>query len=105
MAGDRSREMRRLASDCLTSARQTFDPLVRISRLNMAQKWIILAELSEHDPWNDALRRRVTQAAIGRKLRDLYKTSPDVPHHMLTILMQLNSDQKVGCSKSASYTR
>jgi hypothetical protein len=34
----------------------------------MAQNWIDLAELSEHDPWNDALRRRAIQAAIGQKL-------------------------------------
>jgi hypothetical protein len=105
MAGDRSREMRRLASECLAAARQTSDPVIRISRLDMAQTWIDLAELSEHDPWNDALRRRAIQAAIGQKLRRLYGASPDLPHHMLTILMQLNSDQKVGCSKSASYTR
>jgi hypothetical protein len=93
MAGDRSREMRRLASECLASARQTPDPLVRISRLQMAQKWIDLAELSEHDPWNDTLRLRAVQAAIGQKLRNVYGTSPDLPHHMLTILLQLNSDQ------------
>jgi hypothetical protein len=85
--------MRRLAAECLALARQTSDPLARISRLDMAQKWIDLAELAEHDPWNGALRRRIVQAAIGHKLRDLYAISPDVPHHMLTILMQLNVDQ------------
>ena len=62
MASDRSREARRLASECLALARQTSDPLARTSRLDMAQKWIDVAELSEHDPWNDALRRRVIQA-------------------------------------------
>jgi precorrin-6x reductase len=92
MAGDRSQEMRRMASECLALARQTSDPLVRFSRLELAQKWIDLAELSEHDPWNDALRRRALQAAIGQKLKDLYEASPDLPHHMLTILMQLNAD-------------
>ena len=102
MAGDRSREMRRLASEYLASARQTTDPLVRISRLDMAQRWIDLAELSEHDPWNDALRQRVIQTAIGRKLRDLYKTSPDVPYHILTILMQLNADQPASLDEARS---
>jgi hypothetical protein len=62
MAGDGSLEMRRLASECLALARQSSDPLVRFSRLDMAQKWIDFAELSEHDPWNDALRRRAIQA-------------------------------------------
>jgi len=93
MASDRSREMRRLASECLASARQTPDPLARIARLDMAQKWIDLAERSEHDPWNGALRLRAIQAAIGQQLRSLYDISPDLPHPMLTILMQLNSDQ------------
>ena len=98
MAGDRSREMRRLASEYLASARQTTDPLVRISRLDMAQRWIDLAELSEHDPWNDndALRLRAIQAAIGQQLRNVYDTSPDLPHHMLTILMQLNDHSHRG---------
>jgi hypothetical protein len=93
MAGDRSQEMRRMASECVALARQTSDPLARFSRLELAQKWIDLAELSEHDAWNDALRHRAIQAAIGLKLRDLYEVSPDLPHHMLTILMQLNVDQ------------
>ena len=93
MAGNRSREMRRLASECRALARQTSDPLARISRLDMALKWIDLAELSKHDPWNDALRLRAIQAAIGQQLRNVYDISPDLPHHMLTILLQLNSDQ------------
>ena len=95
MASDRSREARRLASECLALARQTSDPLARTSRFDIAQKWIDLAELSEHDPWNDALRRRVIQAAIGQGLRKLYNASPDLPHHILTILMQLNADQPI----------
>jgi hypothetical protein len=102
MAGDRSREMRRLASECLASARQAPDPLVRISRLDMAQRWIDLAELSEHDPWNRALRLRAVQAAIGQQLRNLYDASPDLPHHMLTILMQLNVDQPASLEDARS---
>jgi hypothetical protein len=94
--------MRRLASECLALARQTSDPLVRISRLDMAQKWIDLAELSEHDPWNSAFRLRAVQAAIGQNLRDLYNASPDIPHHMLTILMQLNADQPASLEEARS---
>ena len=102
MASDRSREMRRLASECLASARQTPDPLVRISRLDMAQKWIDLAERSEHDPWNRALRLRAIQAVIGRQLRGLYDVSPDLPHHILTILMQLNSELQLNSDQPVS---
>jgi hypothetical protein len=60
----------------------------------MAQNWIDLAELSEHDPWNEALRLRVVQAAIGREVRNLYDVSGELPHHVLTILMQLNGEQR-----------
>src|SRR5712691_4496858 len=90
MAGDRSRELRRLASDCLTLARQTSDLGVRASLLEMAQKRIDLAELSEHDAWNEALRLRALQAAIGEKLRVQYELPRELPHCILTLLMQLN---------------
>jgi hypothetical protein len=33
--------------------------------------------------------------AIGQKLRDLYDASSDLPHHVLTILMQLNCGSTV----------
>ena len=90
MAGDRSRELRRLASECLTLARQTSDLGVRASLLEMAQKRIDLAELSEHDAWNEALRLRALQAAIGEKLRAQYELPRGLPHRILTFLMQLN---------------
>jgi hypothetical protein len=96
MAGDRSRERRRLASECLALARQTADSRGRISLLDMAQKWIDLAELSEHNVWNDALRLRAVQAAIGRGLRNQYHASPDLPHSMLALLMQLNTKRSNG---------
>src|SRR5579864_3620461 len=47
MAGDRSRERRRLTSEFLAFARLTSDWLARTYFLDMAQKWIDLAELSE----------------------------------------------------------
>ena len=90
MAGDRSRELRRLVPECLTLARQTSDLQVRASLLEMAQKRIDLAELSEHDAWNEALRLRALQAAIGENLRAQYELPPELPHCMLTLLMQLN---------------
>jgi len=66
MAGDRSRELRRLASECLTLGAADFGFGVRASLLEMAQKRIDLAELSEHDAWNEALRLRALQTAIAR---------------------------------------
>jgi hypothetical protein len=91
MAGDRSRELRRLAAECLILARQTSDLGVRASLLEMAQKRIDLAELSEHEAWNEVLRLRSLQAAIGEKLRVQYELPRELPHCMLTLLMQLNT--------------
>jgi hypothetical protein len=93
--------MRRLASECLALARQTPDPLVRISRLDMAQKWIDLAELSEHTRGTAPSACELFKRRSG-KLRDLYNASPDVPHHMLTILMQLNADQPASLEEARS---
>lgn len=90
MAGDRSRELRRLAAEWLTLARQTSDLPVRASLLEMAQKRIELAELSEHGTWNEVLRLRAIQAAIGEQLRVEYELSRELPHRILTLLMQLN---------------
>ena len=90
MASDRSRERRRLASECLDLARRTSDSKIRASQLDLAQKWIDLAELSEHDPWNDGLRLRAIQAAIGQTLRNLYDVPSELPHNILTILIQLD---------------
>ena len=89
MVGDRSRELRRLAAEWLTLARQTSDLPVRASLLEMAQKRIDLAELSEHDIWNEALRLRALQAAIGEQLRVEYVLPRELPHRILTLLMQL----------------
>ena len=74
----------------MTLARQTSDLGVRTSLLEMAQKRIDLAELSEHDAWNQALRLRALQAAIGENLRAQYELPRELPHCMLTLLMQLN---------------
>jgi hypothetical protein len=94
MSGDRSRERRRLAAECLASARQTSDLRVRASLLEMAQKWIDLAELCEHDAWNESLRLRALQAAIGQELRAQYKLPQELTHRILTLLMQLNAEQE-----------
>ena len=90
MPGDRSRERRRLAAQCLAVAKQTADLQVRAFLLEMAQKWIDLAELCEHDGWNEALRLRALQAAIGKELRAQYELPRELPHRILTLLMQLN---------------
>jgi hypothetical protein len=80
-----------MAAECLAVAKQTSDSGVRASLVAMAQKWLDLAELSEHDGYNEALRLRALEAAIGQELRALYQLPQTLPHHLLTLLMQLNT--------------
>jgi hypothetical protein len=89
MSGDRSRERRRLAAECLEVAKRTSDAGVRASLLEMAQRWLDLAELCEHDAWNQKLRLRALQAAIGKELRVHYELPQQLPHRILALLMQL----------------
>jgi hypothetical protein len=92
MLGDRSRERRRMAAECLALAKQVSDSGVRASLLEMAQKWLDLAELSDHAGWNEALRLRALEAAIGQELRALYELPQKLPHRLLNLLMQLNTE-------------
>jgi hypothetical protein len=79
--------------ECLDAARKTSDLSVRSSLLGIAQKWLDEAELSEHGLWNEALRLRALQAAIGQELRALYETPPALPHSMLAVLIQLDRER------------
>jgi hypothetical protein len=57
----------------------------------MAQKWLDLAELSEHDGWNEAVRLSALEATIGQELRALYELPQTLPHHLLILLTQLTA--------------
>jgi hypothetical protein len=80
-----------MAAECLAVAKQTSNSGIRASFVEMAQKWLDLAELSEHDGWNEALRLRALAAAIGQELRALYELPKNLPHRLLTLLMQINA--------------
>ena len=90
MSSDRSRARRQLAAECLAEAKRTSDSRGRASLLEMAQKWLDLAERSEHEAWNTNLRLRALQAAIGEELRPHYEPPQELPHRILMLLMQLN---------------
>ena len=64
---------------------------MRASLVEMAQKYLNLAERSEHEGWNEALRLRALEAAIGQELRALYAPPEYMPHRLLTLLMQLDA--------------
>jgi hypothetical protein len=81
-----------MAAECLALARQISDAGVRASLVEMAQKWLDLAERSDHDGWNEAPSLRALEAAIGQELRALYELPHKLPHRLLTLLMQLNAE-------------
>jgi hypothetical protein len=94
LAGRKSASARRLAAECLELARQNSDSGVRASLLEMAQKWLDAAELCEHYGWNETLRLRALQAAIGQELRAHYELPQELTHRIFTLLMQLNAPEE-----------
>jgi hypothetical protein len=86
-----------LASECLAAAQQAPDAQLRTFLVEMAQRWLDLAELAElaeladRAAWN---QHRTVQAAIGEQLKALYKLSHALPPHFLALLAQLNA--KIG---------
>jgi hypothetical protein len=80
-----------MAAECLAVARHTSDSGMRASLVEMAQKWLDLAERCEHDGWNESLRLHALEAAIGQELQVLYRMPQNLPHRLLTLLMQLNA--------------
>ena len=90
MSSDRSHERRQLAAERLIFAKQMTDWRVRASVLGMTQRWLDLAEPSDQDALDKALRLHAIQTEIGRKLRAHYVLPCDLPHQLLTLLMQLN---------------
>jgi hypothetical protein len=83
-----------MAAECLAAARQTFDSRVRASLVEMAQRWLDLAERSEHRGWSEALRLRALVAALGQELRTIYVLPQNIPHRLLTLLMQLDAQSE-----------
>src|ERR1700704_3171118 len=98
MANDPSRERRRRASQCLELARQTDELNARASLLAIAQKWLDLAEASEHNAWNEALRARAIQAAIGREVAVMYPPPQDLPERLFDLLRRLDRPREQGRS-------
>ena len=92
MPGDRSREYRRLAAECLALAHESSDSKVGASLVSMAQNWLDLAELAERNADNRSLRHRAIEAAIGAELKIVYGLPHSLPPHFLALLAQLNTE-------------
>ena len=74
-------------------AKQASDANIRASLVELAWEWLDLAELDEWDNWEKALRLRAVQTKIGQELRAQYELPEELPHRILTLLMQLNAQQ------------
>jgi hypothetical protein len=79
-----------MAAECLVVAKQTSDLRVRASLLELAQKWVDLAELSEHAGPSEGPGLGACEAAIGAELRTLYKPPRSLPPRLFALLIQLN---------------
>jgi hypothetical protein len=49
---------------------------------------------SDNVPWSKAVARRAVRTMIGQDLRARYEISQDLPHEMLTLLIQLNEREQ-----------
>jgi hypothetical protein len=100
MASDRSQKYRHLANECLTQARQSADTQARASLIAVAQRWLDLAEIAEHDAAHESLRRRGIQRAIGDELKKLFGLSSTLPPHILSLLAEMNAaSNNGGCAQ------
>ncbi|MGA8614281.1 MAG: hypothetical protein WB760_21920 [Xanthobacteraceae bacterium] len=49
---------------------------------------------SANVPWSEAAARRALRMMIGQELGSRYEVPQDLPHEMLTLLMQLNEREE-----------
>jgi hypothetical protein len=94
MSHDPAREQRERAAERLALAQRISDSTLRASLVAMAQKWLDRAHKEPHsnqtDPSNKTLYYYFLQTNIGRELQDQFDLPQQMPHRMLTLLMQLN---------------
>jgi hypothetical protein len=88
MTSRRARQFRRLATGCLKIAQQASDESARLSLLAMAQIWLDLAAIYEHDDWN---RRHIIRTAIGDELKAWYRPRYGLPPHFVALLAEMNA--------------
>jgi hypothetical protein len=93
MSGEGSRERTQLAAARLIFAKQMADWKIRPSVLGMTQRWLDLAELCEPYTLDKVLHLRSIQMKVGHELREHYELPEELPHGILTLLMQLNDQQ------------
>ena len=81
---ERSHDRRRLAAECLALARQAPDPRDRAFLLDMAQKWLRLAEIGRE------YRLHHLPTALGPELRAQFELSLELPSQMRALLTRID---------------
>jgi hypothetical protein len=49
---------------------------------------------SDNVPWSKTVARRAVRAMIGQELQARFEVPQDLPHEMLTLLIQLNEREQ-----------
>jgi hypothetical protein len=57
---------------------------------------------SDNVPWSKAVTSRAVRTMIGQELRTRYEVPQDLPHEMLTLLLQLNEHHEEASSRASS---
>ena len=57
---------------------------------------------SDNVPWSKAVTCRAVRSMIGQELRARYEVPQDMPHEMLTLLLQLNEHDEEASSRASS---
>ena len=62
---------------------------------------------SDNVPWSKAVTCRAVRTMIGQELRARYEVPQDMPHEMLTLLLQLNEhdEEASSCASSLAAER
>jgi hypothetical protein len=74
-------------------AKQASDANIRALLVEMAWKWFDLAEPAERNNWEKAWRVCAIRTKIGRELRAQFDVPQEMPHRILTLLMQIGAPQ------------
>jgi hypothetical protein len=60
---------------------------------------------SDNVPWSKAVTCRAVRTMIGQELRARYEVQQDLPHEMLTLLLQLNKHDEEASSRAYRRVR
>jgi hypothetical protein len=86
-------------------AKQASNANIRALLVEMAWKWLDLAELDEWNNWEKAWRVRAIQMKIGRELGAQLDVPQEMPDRILALLMRIDAPQDGECGATADDGR